>query len=82
MGLLDNFNDKLSKYLGLKKQDVSVQIFEETVSSEPIAVPAGKNIKPQLGKKIGDVISEDEREKARKEALAQLEKEADEAADE
>lgn len=72
MGLLDSFNDKLGKYLGLKKQDVSVQIFEETVSSEP------KNIKPQLGKKIGDVISEDEREKARKEALAQLEKEADE----
>ncbi len=70
MGLLDSFNDKLGKYLGLKKQDVSVQIFEETVSSSKPDFPAKK--------KIGDVISEDEREKARKEALAQLEKEADE----
>ncbi len=80
MGLLDSFNDKLGKYLGLKKQDTSVQILEESavLKSDFKEVPKSDFLKPQLGKKIGDVISEDEREKARKEALAQLEKEADE----
>ncbi len=99
MGLLDSFNDKLGKYLGLKKQDAIVQIFEETESSEPLAVPAqagGKNIKPKekavyygkeasdevLEKEIGNLTEEDERERARKEALAQLEKEAADVSDE
>ncbi len=77
--------------MGLKKQDATVQIFEETVSSEPVAASVAKdlsaqagaeNIKPLLEKNLGDVIAEDEREKARKEALAQLEKEVDEVADE
>ncbi len=103
MGLLDSLNDKLGKYLGFNKQDSTVQIFEESASSEPLAVPGlpaqargdgkggakhpkkvaqyGKEVSDEvLEKEIGnDMTMDGERERARKEALAQLEKEANEA---